>query len=31
MRLTNSMQAITMTFSKVEHNVTLDEKMFVKP
>jgi len=30
-RLTNSMQTITMTFTKVEHNVTLDEKMFVKP
>jgi zinc protease len=31
LRLTNSMQTITMTFSKVENNVTLDEKMFVKP
>jgi hypothetical protein len=30
-RLTNAMQSITMTFSKIEHNVTLDEKMFVKP
>ena len=31
MRLTNAMQAISMTFTKVEHNVTLDDKMFVKP
>jgi hypothetical protein len=31
LRLTNSMQSITMTFSKVENNVTLDDKMFVKP
>jgi hypothetical protein len=31
MTLTNAMQSISMTFSKVEHNVTLDEKMFVKP
>jgi hypothetical protein len=30
-RLTNSMQSITMTFTKIEHNVTLDEKMFSKP
>jgi hypothetical protein len=30
-RLTNSMQTITMTLTKVEHNVTVDEKMFVKP
>ena len=30
-RLTNSIQTITMTLSKVEHNVTLDEKMFEKP
>ena len=29
--LTNSMQSITMTFSKVENNVTIDDKMFVKP
>jgi hypothetical protein len=29
--LTNSMQTVTFTFSKVENNVTLDEKMFVKP
>lgn len=31
MTLTNSMQSITMTFTKVENNVTIDEKMFVKP
>jgi hypothetical protein len=31
MTLTNAMQAISMTFTKVEHNVTLDDKMFVKP
>ena len=31
MTLTNAMQSITMTFTKVENNVTLDEKMFVKP
>jgi hypothetical protein len=31
MTLTNAMQSISMTFKKVEHNVTLDEKMFVKP
>jgi outer membrane lipoprotein-sorting protein len=31
MKLTNAMQSISMTFTKVENNVTLDEKMFVKP
>jgi len=31
MRLTNAMQSISMTFSKIENNVTIDEKMFVKP
>jgi outer membrane lipoprotein-sorting protein len=31
LRLTNAMQSISMTFSKIEHNVALDEKMFVKP
>ncbi|HUQ86464.1 MAG TPA: hypothetical protein VM096_02835 [Vicinamibacterales bacterium] len=31
MKLTNAVQSITMTFSKVEHNVAIDEKMFVKP
>ena len=31
MTLTNAMQSITMTFTKIENNVTLDEKMFVKP
>ena len=31
MRLTNAMQSISMTFSKVEHNVAIDEKLFVKP
>ena len=29
--LTNSMQTITMTFTKVEHNTALDEKLFSKP
>ena len=29
--LTNSMQTITMTFAKVEHNVAADATMFVKP
>ena len=29
--LTNAMQTITMTFKKVENNLTIDEKMFVKP
>ena len=29
--LTNAMQSITMTIKKVENNLTLDEKMFVKP
>jgi hypothetical protein len=31
LRLTNAMQSITMTFKEVKQNVTLDEKMFVKP
>jgi len=29
--LTNSAQIITMTFTKIENNVAVDEKMFVKP
>ena len=29
--LTNAIQSITMTFKKVENNVPLDDKMFVKP
>ena len=29
--ISSSVQGITMTFAKIEHNVTLDEKMFVKP
>ena len=29
--LTNSMQTIAFTFSKIEHNVAVDDKMFVKP
>ena len=29
--LSNAMQTISMTFSKVEHNLPLDDKMFVKP
>lgn len=31
LRLTNAMQSISMTFTKVEHNVPLDDKMFVRP
>ena len=31
MVLSNAMQSITMTIKKVENNVALDEKMFVKP
>lgn len=31
MTLTNAMQSISMTFSKIENNVALDDKMFVKP
>ena len=31
LRLTNAMQSISMTFTKVEHNTSLDDKMFVKP
>jgi hypothetical protein len=31
LRLINSMQSITMTFTKIEQNVAMDEKMFVKP
>jgi zinc protease len=31
LKLTNAMQSISMTFTKIEHNVTLDDKMFVKP
>jgi hypothetical protein len=30
-RLTNSMQTLTMTLTKIEHNVAMDEKMFSKP
>jgi hypothetical protein len=30
-RLTNSMQTITMTLTKIEHNVAIDEKLFAKP
>ena len=30
-RISSSVQGVTMTFSKVEHNVTIDEKLFVKP
>ncbi|HWI20122.1 MAG TPA: hypothetical protein VNT81_20355 [Vicinamibacterales bacterium] len=30
-RIESSVQGITMTFSKVEHNVVVDEKLFVKP
>ena len=30
-KLTNAMQAVTMTFTKVENNVAIDDKMFVKP
>lgn len=31
LRMTNALQSITMTFSKVEQNVAIDEKLFVKP
>jgi hypothetical protein len=31
LRIVNSMQTISMTFTKVENNVAVDEKMFVKP
>lgn len=31
LRMTNAVQSITMTFSKVEQNVAVDEKLFVKP
>ena len=30
-RLTNAMQGVSMTFTKVENNVALDDKVFVKP
>jgi len=30
-KLTNAMQGVTMTFSKCENNVTIDDKVFVKP
>src|SRR4030095_7245661 len=30
-RLTNAMQGVTMTFTKVEKNVALDDKLFSKP
>jgi zinc protease len=29
--LTNAMQTVSMTFTKVENNVAIDDKMFVKP
>jgi len=31
LKLTNAMQSISMTFTKIEHNVAVDDKMFVKP
>ena len=31
MTLTNAMQTISMTFTKIENNVAVDEKMFAKP
>ncbi len=31
LRLTNAMQSITMTFTKAENNVALDDKLFSKP
>jgi outer membrane lipoprotein-sorting protein len=31
MSLTNAMQSISMKFTKVENNVAIDDKMFVKP
>ena len=30
-KLTNAMQGVTMTFTKVENNVALDDKLFSKP
>jgi hypothetical protein len=30
-KLTNAMQGVTMTFTKVENNIAIDDKMFVKP
>jgi hypothetical protein len=30
-KLTNAMQGVTMTFAKVENNIAVDDKMFVKP
>jgi hypothetical protein len=30
-KLTNAMQGVTMTFTKVENNIAVDDKMFVKP
>ena len=30
-RLTNAMQGVSMTFTKVENNVAIDDKVFVKP
>jgi hypothetical protein len=30
-RIESSVQGLTMTFSKVEHNVPVDDKLFVKP
>jgi len=29
--LTNAMQGVKMTFTKVENNVAIDEKLFSKP
>ena len=31
LRLTSSLQSVTMTFTNAENNVAIDEKMFVKP
>jgi hypothetical protein len=31
LRLTSSMQSVTMTFTKAENNVAIDDKLFVKP
>ena len=30
-KLTNAMQGVTMTFSKCENNIAIDDKVFVKP
>jgi hypothetical protein len=31
LRISTSVQTVTLTFTKIEHNVPVDEKLFVKP